>query len=96
MKRSSCCQGNGVSNCLQISAVLTISHTGFFTSFGASTFQGLSCLIIEFKIVNSLRMHAANASGTATAVLNFVSPKSIWLIERAILEARKIPIMVIR
>jgi RHS repeat-associated protein len=36
---------------------------------------------------------AANASGTATAVINFVAPTSLWLTERAILTFRGIPIV---
>lgn len=34
---------------------------------------------------------AANASGTATAVIRYVAPESLWLVERAILNWRGIP-----
>jgi RHS repeat-associated protein len=36
---------------------------------------------------------AANASGTATAVIRYVGPNSIWMIERAILNLRNVPII---
>ncbi len=37
---------------------------------------------------------AANADGTAIAVLNYVAPDSIWLVEQAILNLRGVPIAV--
>ena len=36
---------------------------------------------------------AANAKGTATAVIRYAAPNSIWPIERAILSARGVPIV---
>jgi hypothetical protein len=69
---------------------------GLGTTIGQTPIgAALNALGVENPIVwtAASSIFAANASGTATAVINYVSPNSIWLVEQAILNLRNIPII---
>ncbi len=71
---------------------------GLGTTIGQTPIgAALNALGVENRIVwgAASATFAANASGTATAVLSYVSPASLWLVERTILDFRGIPINVI-
>ncbi len=69
---------------------------GLGTTIGQTPIgAALNALGVESRIiwVAASSIFAANASGTVTAVITYVAPNSIWLIEKAILIWRNIPII---